>query len=154
MYYDPGMTRSRISVLALLLAACGGEEGALCGEGLEPVIVTGLNGTIEGAPAVEVLYRVPDTCAVVDRTWMFWDDPTETITFGDEPTSGTLMRDEVDVGDDDRRIFFRDVGVGVRLEYPGEDVAPEVDFVWFAAATELTRAPCAGDGTTLRCGAP
>ena len=139
---------------ALLLSACGGEEGGLCGEGLEPVVVTGLNGTIDAVPAVEVIYRVPDTCEVMDRRWMFWDDATETISFGDEPTMGTLMRDEVDLGDGDRRIFFRDVNVGVRLDYPSDVEGPSVDFVWFANATDLASGTCAGDGMSLTCEAP
>ena len=148
------MTRARIPLLALWLLGCGGDAGGLCGDGTEPVIVTGLSGTIDGVPSVEVLYRVPESCEVVDRTWMFWDDPTETITFGPEPTEGTLERGEVDVGDDDRRIFFRDVGVGVRLEYPGDVEASSVELVWFASGEDLARAGCDGDGARLSCGAP
>ncbi|MFK7987393.1 MAG: hypothetical protein AB8I08_15335 [Sandaracinaceae bacterium] len=145
--------RRLLAPLLLLTLGCAGEEGALCGEGLDPVVVTGLSGTVEGVPSVEVLLRVPDTCTSVDRTWMFWEDSTETVMFGDEPT-GVLMRGEVDAGDADRRIFFRDVNVGVRLDYPDDIESPTVEFVWFANGMDLGSAPCRDDAGMLVCGAP
>lgn len=134
---------------ALALAACSNDTA--CGEGSDPVVVTGLNGTLEGGrAAVEILYRVPETCEVVDRTWMFFDDATQTVSMGEEPTDAVLSRRFVTV--EDRLIYFDGFAVGVELEYPGEEPAGEVDFRWFTGMDEtLATVACAGDGATLIC---
>lgn len=149
-WYGARVRRLLLLWLVSVVGGCTSEVGALCGEGLDPVVVTGLSGTLDGAPAVEVLLRVPDTCESVDRTWMFWDDGAETISFGPEPT-GILMRGEVEAGEEDRRIFFRDVNVGVRLDYPGDQPASSVEFVWFANGADLTSASCRTEASTLVC---
>lgn len=133
----------------LFVVGCSHETEGLCGDGLEPVVVTGLNGTIDAVPSVEVMARVPETCEVTARTWMFWDDASETVSFGDEPSEGTLERGEVTVEDDG--VFFREVGVGVRLRYPGDVLGPSVDFVWTASGRELARARCESESEALRC---
>ncbi len=137
------------------VAGCSGPAARVCGEGLDPVVVTGLNGILdEVTPAVEVQLRVPETCDVLDTTWMFWDEATGAVRLGEAPTSGTLSRASVDVDVD--LIFFRDRNLGVRLEYPSVELGPQVSMVWFTAAEDLARVDCAGQGEALTCavGAP
>jgi hypothetical protein len=136
-------------ILALLLAACG-PSLPVCGEGLDPTVVTGLNGVLEdGTPAVEVQLRVPADCTRLDTAWMFWDEASQTVNLGEEPTSGTLDRENVDVGDD--VIYFSEIALGVRLHYPDGVVGPNVAFEWFAPSATLATVDCAREEETLSC---
>lgn len=113
------------------------------------MVVTGLNGILdEVTPSVEVQLRVPETCEVLDTTWMFWDEPGG-ARLGEPPSMGTLSRMGVDVDED--LIFFRDANVGVRLEYPAMEIGPELSLVWFTAGEDLARVDCAAQGEALVC---
>lgn len=139
-----------LAIIVLGLAAgCSGPPSPVCGGGLAPTVVTGLNGLLDGVPVVEVQLRVPETCAVLDTTWMFWDDEATTVRLGDAPTQGTLERGGVTVGDE--VIFFRDSNVGVRLEYPEAELGPELGLVWFTAGEDLVVVQCSGSEATLSC---
>lgn len=142
--------RSYASLVALaLVTGCSGPADPSCGEGLDPVVVTGLNGVLDDVtPAVEVQLRVPETCRVLDSTWMFWEEPS-TVRLGEPPSDGRLSRRDVTVGDD--VIFFRSENVGVRLEYTGEEVGPELALVWFTAGEDLAVVDCAASGESLAC---
>ena len=61
----------------------------------------------DGGPALEVQYRVPESCEVLDARWIFFDDPTQSLSIGDEPTDGNLLRSRVQVEE-------REVGSGSR----------------------------------------
>ncbi len=133
----------------LALLGCSGPPEPICGEGEDPVIITGLVGTIDGEPVVEVQLVVPDTCEVRGETWMFWDEETDTVTLGSEPTSGDLLGDGIET--DPRLIFFRNLNLGVRLEYPDDEVSDEVTLAWFSEATDLAAVHCAEAAGTLEC---
>ena len=93
--------------------------------------------------AIEVVQLIPETCEETgERVWMRFEDPGAMITLGPEPT-GTLMRGGVDV--EDMTIFFRSHNVGVRLEYPGGVVGPELRFVWFSAGVDLAVVECVAE---------
>ena len=131
-------------VIAPLLAACGGPVAAACGEGTDPVVVTGLNGLLDGTrPAVEIVQLIPETCEETDqRVWMLFEDPGAMVTLGPEP-SGVLMRGGVEVSDES--IFFRDLNVGVRLEYPGGVIGNQLQLVWFSVGSDLATVDCTAD---------
>lgn len=134
-----------------VLAGCSGPPEPICGEGSDPVILTGLAGRLDGdAPVVEVQLVVPETCEVLGETWMTWDENTDTVTLGDEPTEGDLIGAGVET--DPTVIFFRDLNLGVRLEYPEEGVASDqLTLTWFSEATDLAIVSCAAQGETLEC---
>ena len=140
-----------LASLLLFSASCGG-EAPRCGEGSAPQVVTGLSGVLSGTStiAVEIVLRSSETCASLDRQWLLWDDAEARLEVGEEPT-GVLSRDNVDVDDGDRLIFFSDLGVGVRLEYPDEEIGSSLDLVIFAATDELGRARCEAMGEALTC---
>lgn len=127
--------------LAPLLASCGASGTDVCGDSPDPVVVTGLNGVLDGDRlAIEIVQLIPSTCEETDqRVWMLFEDPGAMVTLGPEP-SGTLMRGGVEVTDD--TIFFRDRNVGVRLVYPDGVVGPELRLVWFSAGTDLAAVSC------------
>lgn len=134
-------------LLPFVLAGCN--EQVLCGDGINDHTITGLSGTLEdGTLAVEVLLREP-SCARLDSTWMFFDAETEALEIGEEPTSGTLDRSGLAV--EDRSIFFERANIGVRLEYSGADIGPDLALVWFFADTDLFRVACSGSEASLEC---
>jgi hypothetical protein len=138
-----------IALFCLALAGCTPAE-TTCGMGTDPVIVTGLSGALEGVtPSVEIQLRQPDTCAVIDTLWMFWDDPTSTLSIGEAPTEGTLRGAGVE--SDEYVIFFREHNLGVRLEYPDDVVGPQLSLVWFSNDVDLTAVDCAHEGDFLAC---
>lgn len=128
-------------MLAVLLGACGDPVPSACGEGTDPVLVTSLNGALDGTRlAVEIVQLIPETCEETDqRMWMAFEDPGAMVTLGVEPT-GLLMRGGVEV--DGMTLFFRDQNVGLRLEYPGDVVGPNVRFVWFSTGMTLATVDC------------
>lgn len=128
-----------LPLAAIMCLGCAGPGPGVCGEGTDPVVVTGLNGVLDGATlAVEIAALVPATCEESEeRVWMLFDDPV--LTLGPEP-SGILMRGGVEVTDE--TIFFRDRNVGVRLEYPGGVVGPVLRLVWFSTGTDLAAVQC------------
>lgn len=139
----------RSFALALAFASGCGTPALSCGEGEDPVVVTGLSGTIDGTPSIEIQLRVPMDCEVRDVRWTFWDEANDVATVGDPPTEGVLERDGIEAGD--RTIVFRDLGLAVRLEYPGEEPAPELALVWFASGEDLAAVDCTSDPETLLC---
>lgn len=142
--------RSAWLVSVCVLAGCSGPPAPVCGEGVDPVIVTGLAGRLDGdAPVVEVQLLVPESCDVLDETWMIWDEATDSVTLGDEPTSGNLVGAGVET--DPSVIFFRDLNLGVRLDYPGEAVSDELTLTWFTASTDLVAVHCVRSGEALEC---
>ncbi len=143
------MRTARLASTCLLLAACSGPPALLCGQGQDPVIVTGLAGRLDGEPVVEVQLVVPDTCEVLGEAWMFWDEDSDTVTLGEEPTSGTLEGAGVDT--DATLIFFRDLNLGVRLDYPGGEVGSELTLTWFSGEEDLATVSCAGADGVLAC---
>ncbi len=128
-------------VLGVGLGSCGGTVPGACGEATEPVVVTGLNGVLDGTRlAIELVQLIPSTCEETDqRVWMIFEDPGAVVTLGPEPM-GTLRRGGVEV--DGMTIFFRDQNVGVRLEYPGDVVGPDLRLVWFSTGTDLATVAC------------
>src|SRR5688572_13882767 len=101
-----------LALALVLLCGCSDPADLTCGAGTAPQIVTGLNGVIDDTtPAVEIQLRVPETCEVLDTSWTFWNESTDMATVGEEPTSGSLDRGGVDVGDES--IYFRAQNVGV-----------------------------------------
>lgn len=134
--------------LALALSGCASYDPT-CGEGTDPVIVTGLSGIIDTTTALEIELRVPETCEVVARTWTFWDESADTATLAPEPPEGRLHRADIDVGDD--IIVFRDSGLGVRLDYPNGMVGPELTLTWFAEGMDLSSVDCDGTSGALEC---
>lgn len=135
-------------LLACSLGGCADAPPPTCGEGTAPVTVTGLTGVLdESTPIVEVIHRVPETCEVLQRTWMFWDDEAGTVSLGPEPTEGTVSREGLDVAD--LSVFFRDYNVGVRLEYPGDEAQSALTLVWFSMGEDLATIDC--DGPPLSC---
>ena len=139
------------SLLLLLSLAdgCASAPGSICSESSAPAAATGLSGVIDGTtPVVEVVRVLPVTCEERERTWMFWDDDAGVVTLGAEPSSGTLRRDGVDV--EDRTIYFSDFNVGVRLDYPDDQVGPSLSLAWFSVGGDLATVDC--DATeTLVC---
>ncbi len=125
-----------------LAAGCTSSAVDLCdGEGTDPVVVTGLSGVIDGAtPAVEIVELIPATCEERASVWMFWDDSASVVWLGPEPTGGLLSRDDLDVTDE--AIFFRSFNVGVRLDYAGGTVGPDVALAWFSTGTDLATVDC------------
>lgn len=137
--------RFLIGLLAApMLASCGSSGPVICGDSPEPVVVTGLNGVLDGTSlAVEIVQLIPSTCEETDqRVWMLFDDPGAVVTLGPEP-SGVLMRGGVEVTDE--TIFFRDRNVGVRLEYPDGVVGPTLRLVWFTSGTDLAAVACTAE---------
>jgi hypothetical protein len=139
----------RSIALVLALASGCGPTPLVCGEGEDPVVVTGLSGTIDGTPAVEIQARVPMDCTVVGATWMFWNESDDSVSLSDPPEDGVLERDGIDAGD--RTIVFTELDLGLRLDYPGEDVAPELALVWFAAGMDLETVDCTASADALAC---
>ncbi|MEZ4338370.1 MAG: hypothetical protein R3B82_17245 [Sandaracinaceae bacterium] len=133
-----------VILLAPWLASCGASGPVVCGDSPDPVVVTGLNGVLDGSRlAVEIVQLIPATCEETDqRVWMLFEDPGAVVTLGPEP-SGVLMRGGVEVTDE--TIFFRDRNVGVRLEYPDGVVGPELRLVWFSAGTDLAAVSCTAE---------
>lgn len=136
------MSERFLGCIALALTvACGGPNPGACGPGVDPVVVTGLNGVLDGSrPAVEIVQLIPETCEETDqRVWMLFQDPGAVVTLGPEPT-GILAREGVEVTDE--TIFFRDHNVGVRLEYAGDVIGPELTLIWFSTGTDLATVDC------------
>lgn len=132
--------------LACLLAvpitlACSNAGPGACGPGTDPVVVTGLNGVLDGSRlAVEIVQLIPETCEETDqRVWMLFEDPGAMITLGPEP-SGILSRGGVEVTDD--TIFFQSFNVGVRLDYGGDAVGPVLRLTWFTSGVDLGAVEC------------
>lgn len=148
--YSRGMTRCAAALAMLFLAACAGPREPVCGEGEEPVILTGLAGLLDGEPAVEVQLVVPETCEVLGETWMFWDEETDTVTLGNEPTEGTLEGAGVETYP--LSIFFRALNLGVRLEYAREVPSDDLTLTWFSMGEDLALVHCVGTGGVLVCG--
>lgn len=133
----------------LLFAACAGPREPVCGEGEDPVILTGLSGLIDGEPVVEVQLVVPETCEILGETWMYWDEATDTVTLGDEPTEGRLEGEGVET--DPETIFFRSLNLGVRLEYAGDPPSDDLTLTWFSMDEDLAVVRCVEAGGTLEC---
>jgi hypothetical protein len=76
----------------VLLAGCASDT--TCGEGTDPVVVSGLSGVLEpsGQLAIEVLAEVPETCEVVDRLWLVLDETDDTVAVVDAPDGLSLDR--------------------------------------------------------------
>lgn len=143
-------------VLALLASAslgCSNDVAPVCGEGLDPVVVTGLSGYFDGAPTLEVQLRVPETCEVVDGRWLLWDDDGQTPTIFDAsgPGDGSLTRDGITVGDE--TILYDTHGINVRLEYPEPGVQSDaLSLVWFqTTAEDIATVDCEGIDDALEC---
>lgn len=103
-------------------------------------MATGLSGMLDGTqPAVEIVRLDPQTCDETRRVWMLFEDPDAMVTLGPEP-DGILERGELDVTDES--IFFVPANVGVRLEYPGAAIGPELDLVWFSVGEDLRTVSC------------
>jgi hypothetical protein len=131
------------------VAGCSGPS-SVCGEGTDPVTVTGLSGTLDdGTPAVEIELLAPESCDVLDTTWMLWNESTTSVSLGEEPTSGTLHRAGVEA--DERTIFFRDLNLGVRLEYPDDVVGPMLSLTWYSTTVDLAFVDCASVDALLAC---
>ncbi|MBX3276183.1 MAG: hypothetical protein KF729_38375 [Sandaracinaceae bacterium] len=120
---------------------CASPGPGACGPSTDPVVVTGLSGVLDGTRlAVEIVELIPATCRETDqRVWMLFEDPGAVVTLGPEPT-GILSRARVEATDE--TIFFRDLNVGVRLEYPDAVIGPAVRFAWFSTGTELAAVRC------------
>lgn len=152
--------RKEIALVSMVLLAsatasigCSNDTGPVCGEGVDPVIVTGLNGYYEGAPALEVQLRVPETCTVIDRRWLLWDDASQapTIFGASGPGDSKLLREGVTVGNE--TILYDTHGINVRLEYPEPGVqSDELSLVWFeSSAEDIAAVDCAAVDGPLEC---
>lgn len=140
-----------VLLAALALGACSNDTSGLCGDGESPEVVTGLNGVLEGGgPALEVQYREPATCDVIDSHWIFFDDPTQRLSLGEEPTDGDLLRDRVQV--EDREVYFTDFAVSARLSYPDDLIGPQLTVTWSTATGDaLGEVTCVGADDVLTC---
>ena len=143
------MRRVPLLFAALVLAACSNETSVPSPH--RPEVVTGFNGVLEGGgPALEVQLRVPETCEILDARWIFFDDPTQRLSIGDEPADGRLLRDRVQV--EDREVFFTDFAVSARLAYPDDVVGSELTLTWSTATGDaLGDVTCVGADGTLTC---
>lgn len=140
------------AVLTIALTACTNTGDPVCGEGADPVIVTGLNGYLdEITPAVEVQLRVPETCEVLDTLWMVWDAEAESVTLVETPDAEKIERRDVEV--DDLLLYFTRENLAVRLVYPEEGVqARELQLVWYTPPdAEHAVFDCAAPANALEC---
>jgi hypothetical protein len=131
----------------VLLAGCASDT--TCGEGTDPVVVSGLSGVLEpsGQLAIEVLAEVPETCEVVDRLWLVLDETDDTVAVVDAPDGLSLDRSFVrPVAGDPTALTLLGRDLTVRfLEEPGAVV------VVFAAVEELARVRCTATVSGLTC---
>lgn len=142
------LTILTIITSSLVLAGCTGHS-TVCGEGQDPVIVTGLSGLLDGTPVVEIELVTPETCEVIDRTWMFWDESAQTATLGDAPSEGLINRGGITA--DDRTIVFGATGLAVELVYPDDMVASTLTLTWVASGVDLSSVDCDGTSGALAC---
>ena len=139
-------------LLGVALAACADPLRPLaCDQSSGPSIVTGLSGTLDGSePIVEVLLLENETCAPLGHSYMAWDEGTDTVSLVSAPTSGMLSTAGLETTDSS--IYFRDLTIGVRLEYPDDAIAGDaLDLFWFGTAGDLAHVACVAEGEALVC---
>jgi hypothetical protein len=97
----------------------------------------------------QIQLRQPMDCMIIDTTWMFWNEATTSVTLEEAPTSGTLDRSAIQAGED--IIAWNGLNLGVRLDYPGTEIGPEVSLVWFSSGVDIGFVDCAADVDALSC---
>ncbi|MGF1468714.1 MAG: hypothetical protein ACFCGT_21520 [Sandaracinaceae bacterium] len=148
---DAGSLRSLGAVggAALLLAACGLPTTSPCGEEPREVVVPGLSGLLEDRPVLEVQRRAPtggEECALLDTAWLAFDEDTFALSIEPPPMAGLLDRRVIRGSTDERVIEFAGRNLQVLLDYPDDQLGPEVRFDFVVGPESVAAALCAADG--------
>lgn len=150
------LSRMQKAIALLAVLACASctnrfDDPPSCGDGTDPVIVTGLNGYLDRlTPAVEIQLRVPETCEVLDELWMVWEEDEESVVLVDVPDAELIERRDL-VIEEDLILFTRD-DLAVRLDYPTQGQQRELTLTWYTPPEPVhTIVDCVGEGESLAC---